>query len=128
MQKLILAVFFSFSISQTFPKIEKEIPPKLLCGFNAFFVKIVNDTTIQYRVEIFRGWHSKYEMRNGKAIKYYPKVIDSLNLDWISYRSIGKKDTMIFNFGYDSLGKFQTGRFSIRNKKILIECNKLWKK
>lgn len=108
----------------------QEIPTKLLCGYNALLTKAINDTTIEYQIEIFRGWQNKYKIKKGKATKFYPKITDPQNrgFDWVSYRSIDKKDTIIAVFAYDSAGIFVNGQFSIKSKTSPFECNKFWKK
>ena len=50
------------------------------------------------------------------------------NLNWISYRSIDKKETIIASFGYNSAGIFVSGKFSVKSKIEPFECNDFWKK
>ncbi len=125
-----LSKYATESAAEILTGLTQEIPFVLICGYNELRTKVINDTTIQYQIEMFKGWQNKHKIRKGNAIKFYPKITDPQNrgFDWISYRSIEKKDTIIAHFAYDSAGIFVSGQFSIKSKIEPFECNEFWKK
>ncbi len=121
--------FDATSAAQIHTGLTQEIPNSLLCGDNRLTTTVIDDTTIQYQIEIFKGLQNKYKIKKGNTTKFYPKVTDPQNrgFEWVSYRSIEKKDTIVAVFAYDSAGIFVTGKFSIKSKIEPFECNEFRK-